>query len=190
MKTGLLSNEIVRERQRTSSPLWRPEKPVIRESSEKQVIQVAVQGCSYLVDLGPEWRPQFHRVSKTKECSCRDAFCPAIDAVREYLRGGGLRAPEPLGDPICPICGAATYRDRSWDGRYTREPGWRCEKGGLGHFLMAKADRIRQGFHDNPWLFPPVPGYAGVRRSEILTADECRQISTKTFLETGYDPTQ
>jgi hypothetical protein len=129
-------------------------------------------------------------VSKTKECSCGDANCEAIEAVREYLLAGGLRAPAPLGNPICPICGAATYRDRSWDGKYTRELGWRCETGGLNHFLMAKTNRIRQQFADNPWLFPPVPGYAGLRRSELMTAEDCRLISAKTFLETGYDPTQ
>ena len=33
-----------------------------------------------------------------------------------------------------------TVRDRKWDGKYTKELGWRCTAGGLRHFLEAKAD--------------------------------------------------
>jgi len=91
--------------------------------------------------------------------------------------------------PACPICGSRAYRDHIWDGKFTRTFGWRCEKGGLRHFLEAKANRIKQQLADNPWLFPPVPGYPGMRRDELLTEEECAAIRRKVFLETGYDPT-
>ncbi len=190
MKSGRLSNETVRAENGISSTRSPFQKSILREKCEDHILRVAVQGCGYLVDFGPGSEVRFHRVSKDKQCSCGDAYCQAIEAVREYLRNGGLRAPDRPGIPACPICGAATYHDRKWDGRYTREPGWRCEKGGLRHFLMAKTDRIQQQLIDNPWLFPPLPGYPGLRRSELISAEECRLISTRTYLETGYDPTR
>ena len=93
--------------------------------------------------------------------------------MRQYLQAGGQRAPDPEGMPPCPICGGKTYRDRTWDGKYTRTLGWRCQKGGLRHFLEAKAEKIRRQQAANPWLIPPVPGYPGVRRDEILTWEDC-----------------
>ena len=88
--------------------------------------------------------PRIHTVSKNKECSCGARYCEAIEAVRQYLQAGGLRAPDPEGMPPCPICGGKTYPDRTWDGKFTRTLGWRCQKGGLRHFLEAKAERIKQ----------------------------------------------
>ncbi len=104
--------------------------------------RIYVVGCSYLVDFGPSTQPRFHKVDKHRYCSCQlKTTCPAVEAVAEYLRSGGKRAPDYL--PLCPICGAETIRDRKWDGKYTKEPGWRCSKGGISHFLQAKAERIR-----------------------------------------------
>jgi hypothetical protein len=74
--------------------------------------------------------------------------CPAVEAVAEYLRNGGQRAPDPM--PSCPICGAEVVRDRKWDGKYTKEPGWRCTAGGLPHFLEAKAERIKAALRQKP----------------------------------------
>lgn len=150
---------------------------------------VSIQGYQYLVDLGRKENPRFHRVSKDKTCSCGAPYCDAIDAVRRYLQAGGTRAPEPLDPAVCPICGAKTFRDPKWDGKYTKTLGWRCQTGGLSHFLQAKAQRIQKNLAENPWLFPPVPGYPGVRRDEIMTWEECAAISRRVFEETGYDPT-
>jgi len=150
---------------------------------------VSIQGCGYLVDFGSDCEQRFHRVSKNKECSCGATYCEAIDAVRFYLQAGGDRAPDPEGMPPCPICGSKTYRDRNWDGKYTKELGWRCTKGGLRHFLDAKAERIKKNLAENPWLIPPAPGYPGVRQDELMTWEECEAINRKVFLETGYDPT-
>jgi len=69
----------------------------------------------------------------------------------------------------CPICGSKTYRDRNWDGKYTKELGWRCKKGSLRHFLDAKAERIKKNLAKNPWLISPAPGYPSVRRDELMT---------------------
>ena len=162
---------------------------MIREDFAVFTPSVSVQGYQYLVDFGSGSEHRFHRVNKNKECSCGAAYCEAIDAVRFYLQAGGARAPDPEGMPPCPICGSKTYRDRNWDGKYTKELGWRCTKGGLRHFLDAKAERIKKNLAENPWLIPPAPGYPGVRRDELMTWEECEAISRKVFLETGYDPT-
>jgi hypothetical protein len=105
--------------------------------------RIRVVGYFYLVDFGSTTQPRFHTVDKQRRCSCElGEGCPAIEAVAEYLRHGGQRAPDPM--PSCPICGAETVRDRHWNGKYTKELGWRCTVGGIAHFLQAKAERIKQ----------------------------------------------
>jgi len=105
--------------------------------------RIRVIGYTYLVDFGPSTQPRFHTVNKQRSCSCPlKETCPAIEAVAEYLRNGGQRAPDPM--PPCPICGAEVVRDRKWDGKYTKELCWRCTIGGLRHFLEAKAERIKE----------------------------------------------
>lgn len=105
--------------------------------------RIRVIGYTYLVDFGPSTQPRFHTVNKQRSCSCPlKETCPAIEAVAEYLRDGGQRAPDPM--LPCPIWGAETVRDRKWDGKYTKELGWRCSAGGLRHFLEAKAERIKR----------------------------------------------
>jgi hypothetical protein len=150
---------------------------------------VSIHGNQYLVDFGPEQDPRYHMVNKDKTCSCGAAFCEAIQAVRQYLQAGGMRAPESLDTSACPICGGKTYRNPCWDGKYTKTLGWRCENGGVGHFLQTKQALIQKNLAENPWLYPPKPGYAGVRRDEILTAEECSAARARVFMETGYDPT-
>lgn len=189
MKTGLVSSEPIRLERRNIPNQSNLRKSAIRESVLIESAKVAVQGYVYLVDFGIGSTPRYHRVGKNKECSCGAPYCEAIEAVRQYLQSGGARAPDPLGEPTCPICGSKTYRDRNWDGKYSKTLGWRCEKGGLRHFLEAKAERIKKQQAENPWLIPPVPGYPGVRRDELMTWEECDAINRKVFLETGYDPT-
>lgn len=110
--------------------------------------RIRVIGYTYLVDFGPSIQPRFHTVNKQRSCSCQmNEICPAIEAVAEHLRYGGQRAPDPM--PPCPICGAETFRDRKWDGKYTKELGWRCTAGGLRHFLEAKAERIKEALRRN-----------------------------------------
>ncbi len=160
MKTGLLESEPL-QAQKRRSPI-RP-RQTIREGLQIEAsdLKVSIQGSQYLVDFGHGCSHRFHKVSKSKECSCGAPYCEAIEAVRQYLQAGGLRAPDPDGMPLCPICGSKTYRDRTWDGKYTRTLGWRCVKGGLRHFLEAKAEKIKQQIAGNPWLIPPAPGYPG-----------------------------
>ena len=92
------------------------------------------------------------------------------------------------GMPPCPICGSKTYRDRTWDGKYTKTLGWRCEKAGLRHFLEAKAERIKQQLAENPWLIPPAPGYPGVLRDELMTWEECQVAYRQLFFEADDIP--
>ncbi len=151
---------------------------------------VTIQGHQYLVDRGAPGAPDVHRVGKDRRCSCGDTGCPAIDVVRRYLQAGGERAPGPDGLPACPICGGSVCRDRVWDGRYTGEPGWRCTRGGLRHFLQDKLRRIQQNCREHPWAIPPAPGYPGVRRDAIATWQECQAHNRRIFEESGYDPTR
>ncbi len=190
MKTELTSNE--RDVLACSFPLHERKlgDPMIREHSRSFSPSVSVQGCEYLVDFGLGNSRRFHRVGKDKTCSCGNPVCPAIEAVRSYLQAGGVRAPDPEGMPACPICGSSTTRDRNWDGKYTHELGWRCEKGGILHFLQAKAERIKRNIAAHPWLIPPAPGYPGVRREDLRTWEQCEEINQRVFLETGYDPKQ
>lgn len=167
--------------------------PIPRDKNSTRTIHetphasVTILGTLYLVDMGEQLSPRFHKVNKNKTCSCGTVNCPAVETVRQYLQSGGTRAPDTLGMPPCPVCGGKTYRDRNWDGKYTGEPGWRCEQGGLQHFLEVKTERIKKYFAENPWLFPPVPGYPGVRRDEVLTWEECEIRNRRIFLETGYN---
>lgn len=163
-----------------------------RESGSRTPAEanIVIQGSTYLVDLGVGQAPRYHRVNKTRQCSCGAKECEAVAAVREYLCAGGQRAPDVHGLPPCPICGSEVTRDRVWDGRYTGEPGWRCTRGGLLHFLQDKAQRIQQNFEQHPWLIPPAPDYPGVRRDELMTWQECQADNYRIFVETGYDPTR
>ena len=162
----------------------------IRETVAASAPTISIERYGYLVDFGIDKTERFHRVNKNKQCSCGAPYCEAIEVVRQYLLAGGARAPDPPGAlPACPICGGKTYPDHLWDGKYTKEPGWRCEKGGLRHFLDAKAQRIQKQLAENPWLIPPAPGYPGVRREELMSWEECVVLNRKIFLETGYDPT-
>ena len=183
MKTGLLENE---QAQKRLNPIR--SKQSIRDGLAIEVsdLKVSLQGSQYQVDFGLGSNPRFHKVSKTKECSCGAPYCEAIEAVRQYLQAGGLRAPDPEGMPPCSICGGRTYRDSNWDGKYTRTLGWRCEKGGLRHFLEAKAARIQCQLAENPWLIPPTPGYRGVRRDELMTWEKCQAANQRS--QPGDDP--
>jgi hypothetical protein len=163
---------------------------------EDLAASVKVTGSEYRVDLGDDSQTRYHRVQKDRTCSCGTANCIAIAAVRAYLLNGGKRAQNGLPPTRCPICGGKTTPDPAWNGKYTSEPGWRCEHGGLKHFLDAKAARIQQAQAENPWLIPPVPGYPGVRRDEIMTFEECAAISRSVLEELncevpckGFDPT-
>lgn len=149
-------------------------------------IRISIWGCEYLVDFGQGVKPRYHRVNKEKHCSCGAPSCPAIEAVRDYLLEGGRRAPDPL--PPCPICGAKEIREPEWDGKYTHELGWRCSQGGIKHFLQQKLERIHKNLIDHPYIIPPVPGYPGVRRDEILTYEDLLPVYQKAADE-GYDPT-
>ncbi|PKO16692.1 MAG: hypothetical protein CVU39_07665 [Chloroflexi bacterium HGW-Chloroflexi-10] len=189
MKTGHVLNDtnITELRRVPKSTILR--KQLIREETRKSTPTVTIYGCQYLVDFDSGYDQRFHRVNKNKECDCGAAYCEAIEIVRQYLQAGGVRAPDPATAFACPICGSKIYRDPIWDSRTSKEPGWRCARGGLGHFLQARSDRIRKQFAEHPWLIPPAPGYPGVRRDEVLTSTECEAIQRKVYLESGYDPT-
>jgi len=155
---------------------------------------VSVDGYFYRVDFGPQTSPRIHFVGKNKTCSCHAQDCPAIEAVRQYLAGGGERAPEipfdylPVAPAACPICGQPAYFEARLSNR-THGAGWGCSEKGERHYWTWRTELIKRYAAINPWRFPPVvirdghgqisawdgvrPNdqvlYPGLRRAEILT---------------------
>jgi hypothetical protein len=138
---------------------------------------VAVQDeYFYLVDFGPEVRPQRHTVSHDLFCTCGlEQDCVAVTAVKKYLKDGGepARAPEsgyyPVAPHICPVCGGKVHPDIRLSSHH-RGIGWRCEKGGAACYWTAQVNALkarceskhsRPGaveivtFQDNPFKFSP-----------------------------------
>ena len=98
---------------------------------------VMVNGCAYLVDLGPRYALRFHTVQKDKTCSCGQARCHAVKAVEVYLKRGGQRAPEGVQTetPVqCPICAAPLAGGR---GRM-----WTCTRD-VTHYHLFRVQRLR-----------------------------------------------
>ncbi len=148
--------------------------------------RIMVVGYRYKVDFGPSVKPQVHLVDKQLRCSCELGItCLAIEAVAEYLRNGGQQAPDPM--PLCPICGAETFRDRNWDNKYTKELGWRCTVGGLTHFLQARTERIKEAFRRKQSAASEHESATG--RSFFLM-EEIMQIHTLTDIEVEPRPVQ
>ena len=183
MKTALAWSEPVQQKGGSNHPKSIPEKAWYREAILVETL--CHRHRSGLPVSGGFWPEAQHALStgSTRPRNARAAhpYCDAIEAVRQYLQAGGTRAPDPDRNAPCPICGSKTYRDHNWDGKYTKTLGWRCAKGGLRHFLEAKAERIQQQLAENPWLIPPAPGYPGVRRDEVMTWEECEAINRKCF---------
>jgi len=154
---------------------------------------VVVNQYSYTVDFGPTVQPRMHSVGKDKHCSCKDADCPAVAAVADYLRKGGERAPEPpagflvAAPETCPICSAPAYFDPKMSSK-VRGAGWGCSKTGTKHYFAWRTELARKDLAANPWRFPPVVVregrqlnawdgilendiilYAGVLRADLIT---------------------
>ena len=118
--------------------------------------QVCTWGSAYLVVLPARgWDyGEPHVVYKNKTCSCGAPDCPAIEAVRNYLRAGGERAPDPNGKPIlpgvppfCPLCGADVVPDHTLSSpRFGA--GWRCVAHPT-HFWSIRAAALK-GFFTSP----------------------------------------
>jgi hypothetical protein len=83
-----------------------------------------------------------------------------------------LEAAQPPPVPACPICGEEAIADPRWDGRFTKKPGWRCKKGGLDHFLKAKANEICR-IQGLPILFEEVKdGHENEDQGDTITTPE------------------
>jgi hypothetical protein len=112
----------------------------------------AMIGVYQVIETGPTFGLRAHFVDKERRCTCGQPGCRHVQAVAEYLKGGGDRAPKaklakadespcPASVPAtCPICGcvvqyeagSAVWRcvaDRAHYGQ------WRGEKGGVAAFL-------------------------------------------------------
>ncbi len=102
--------------------------------------QVTVIGYFYSVDFGPDADLRQHRVSKDRRCICvLGTNCPAVGAVRDYLKSGGARAPDPragyfpVAPTVCPICGATAYYVANLSSKH-RGAGWACVLAGVSHY--------------------------------------------------------
>lgn len=110
----------------------------------QQPAYVRVTGYFYAVDLGDHVRPQYHYVGINAECNCDlGHVCPAVDAVRVYLKEGGQRVDRPpygyypVRPAKCPICQGRTVNDMSLNSR-NRGAGWRCPSG-KSHYWQNRA---------------------------------------------------
>lgn len=63
------------------------------------------------------------------------------DLINEQLQGHALESPK---GPPCPVCGAPTYGDHKWYGKYTKTPSWFCSRGGHQHYLWARSNEWAQ----------------------------------------------
>ena len=110
----------------------------------QQPAYVRVTGYFYAVDLGSHVRPQHHYVGINAECNCDlGSACPAVDAVRAYLKEGGQRVDRPpfgyypVRPAACPICHAKTASDMSLSTPH-RGAGWVCPCG-KSHYWQHRA---------------------------------------------------
>jgi hypothetical protein len=110
----------------------------------------------YQVTTLDRWGTQTHQVGKDKRCTCGGTArhpCRHIQAVSDYLKEGGKRAPEPgalhpvrergpLSPPpspvpaTCPICEAPLHRELGSH--------WRCVADASHYFLWRGEQGIRQ----------------------------------------------
>lgn len=125
-------------------------------------VTVSVVQWAYRVDYGPPVRPRLHTVSKDRRCQCSlGAECPAVVAVGDYLKAGGMRAPDPPFDfwprvpEVCPICGAPTAPDCELTSREHGQ-GWRCNETGLLCYWAARAVPLMLAQHRRQYVIPPV----------------------------------
>jgi len=139
---------------------------------------VEVQVHAYRVDLGEEVRPRYHVVRKDRSCDCElGADCPAVDAVRAYLRAGGRRAPDPPANSKsrywatvperCPICDGPTTLDRLLNSR-RHGLGWRCLSD-AAHYWELRTRWLREAQARAYARSPDAPGLPDVPR---MTAEE------------------
>ena len=118
----------------------RPATGILRQ----QEAYVRVTGYFYAVDFGEQVRPRYHYVGINAECNCNLAHaCPAVDAVRSYLKEGGQRADRPpfgyypVRPSTCPICNEKTADAPSLSSRH-RGAGWICPSG-TSHYWKHRA---------------------------------------------------
>jgi hypothetical protein len=95
---------------------------------------------AYLVSEIEQGKLQVFSVGKDKTCSCGVSACRHVQAVADYLRAGGERAPEagenvlPAASSsalVCPLCGA---------GVRVNGPYWRCERD-ASHYWLWRAEQ-------------------------------------------------
>jgi hypothetical protein len=137
--------------------------------AETIAARVAIRGYTYSVDLGPETHPRLHIVRKDRSCACAlGKDCPAVGAVTEYLRAGGVRAPDPPEDfwfrvpGACPVCAGPTAPDPVLDSRGHGQ-GWRCIAN-ASHYWEMRARPLIKAQRQAYAASPEVAGLPGVNR--------------------------
>jgi len=115
----------------------------------KESLIVVYHEFFYRVDFGPDVKPNLHIISNDLVCACtQERDCPAVVAVKVYLRDGGEPAknPHPGYFPavphVCPVCGArACYEPRL--SSHHRGIGWQCSKSGAAHYWQHQGNLPR-----------------------------------------------
>jgi hypothetical protein len=173
---------------------------LVRKAGQGQILAGALEGADvtvheryfYLVDFGPDVKPRHHIVGKDGFCTCSlESECPAVEAVKQYLKAGGQRSedPRPGYFPVvparCPICGAKCRYDPNHSSK-RRGVGWECTEGRHYWAAMAKltwpavkeAQEKRKQveivtFDNNPFAFKD--GYDPNREYPVRICPRCGQ---------------
>jgi len=138
-----------------------PTKPLAQQLKSLHVVS-AQQGY-YLVILNGDYA-QKHFVRKDRTCACElGGGCPAVEAVSDYLKAGGQRAPDvPETQQIpadCPECGGqvkfeprlcSPQRGAGWvclnEAAQDPEPASKLHIPGAQHFWRAQWNSVRPYF--------------------------------------------
>jgi len=140
----------------------------------------------YRVEFGPDVLPQFHTVSWDLACSCSQREdCPAVTAVKKYLKDGGQPAdiPRPGYWPTiphkCPVCAGVVHYNPQLSSKH-RGLGWTCENDKAHYWahqgqVLAKAGKGRVAPLDNAEAFPFPEGYDPNREYPATICRHCGQ---------------
>jgi hypothetical protein len=131
----------------------------------------------YLVDFGPDVQPRHHVVGKDGLCTCPlEGECPALEAVKKYIKNGGQRAETPrpgfypAAPKYCPVCkadGNGPVQARYFPGLSSkhRGAGWICAIHGVSHYWLDQArcsarTAVKKGpFPETSCTYPFKDGY-------------------------------
>lgn len=153
----------------------------------KEAIVVVNGKYHYRVDFGPEVQPRIHIVSWELVCTCsQGGDCPAVTAVKKYLKDGGQAAemPRPGYWPTiphqCPVCGGRVHYNPQLSSKH-RGLGWTCAND-KAHYWTHQGQVLAQAFKGKNVALPEETrafsfpeGYDPNREYPVTSCPHCGQ---------------